>query len=52
MYGMGISKVGDLLDLGTDVALSTRVAHGIPTEVTDWVRAENNPVTSCATTRK
>jgi recombination protein RecA len=31
MYGEGISRAGDLLDVGSMRALSIRAVHGIPT---------------------
>ena len=30
LYGEGISREGDLLDLGREIASSTRAAHGSP----------------------
>ena len=33
MYGKGISKVGELIDLGTKAGVVKNLVHGMPTKV-------------------
>jgi hypothetical protein len=51
MYGEGISKTGELLDLGRQGRRGGEVGSGSPTATSASARAARTPRRSCATTR-
>lgn len=49
MYGEGISKIGELIDLGSDLGIIKKAVPGMLTKTVDWGRAGKPPKTACAT---
>ena len=52
MYGEGISKTGELIDLGAKPVWSKNQAHGSPIRAKNSARGGKTPRYSCATIRK
>ena len=50
MFGEGISKMSELIDVGVKLGIVRRAAHGSTTATSVWVRAATTPSSSSRTT--